>query len=287
MPCIAGLPNVKMDKTLIVNADDFGLSPFINRGILKCFKEGILTSASILSNGDAFEEAARLAKEARLNVGIHLTLMDGRPLSPPGRVKSLVGSDGLFLKNYIDFSMKYFFSKIALSDIETEFRLQIEKFISAGLTPKHINGHNHVHMFPGVLDITMKLMGEFDIKKMRIPCAGISPFLKNISSNSFAKLFLVALAALARRKISKQGFTAPDNFEGLFVSGKLGKKAILDIIERLGEGTTELMCHPGYGDSGSETLFPWNYQWEEEMNALCDQDVRAKIDGLGIRLAGF
>lgn len=276
-----------MSKTLIVNADDFGLSPSVNRGILKCFKDGILTSASMLSNGNAFEEAAGFAKAEGLNVGIHLTLMDGRPLSSGGRVKSLVDSSGLFSKNYIDFSRRYLLSGIALSDIETEFRAQIERFISAGLTPKHINGHNHVHMFPRVLDITLKLMGEFNISTIRIPCARILPSLKKISPNSFAKLFLVALAALSKRKILEHGFSAPDNFEGLFVSGKLGKKELLNIIERLRDGTTELMCHPGYTDSESARMYPWNYQWEEELNALCDADVKAKLYGLGIDLSGF
>lgn len=276
-----------MYKTLIVNADDFGLTHSINNGILKCFKYGIVTSASIITNGRAFEESVSLSKEHGLNVGLHLTLMDGQPVSNAEDVKSLTDRNGLFPTNYLSFSMNYFLSRISLNDIESEFRAQICKFIDAGLVPKHINGHNHVHMFPRILDITLKLMDEYNIKVIRAPFSRIFPAMSNISLNSFAKLFLILLSKHSRRKISKFGFNTPDHFEGLFCSGRLTKKDIIKVLDRLKAGTTELMCHPGYSDNESVRIYPWNYKWEEELKALCDDDVKKIVEKQGIRLEGF
>lgn len=135
-------------KILIVNSDDFGLSHSINQGIVKCFKDGIVTSASILTNGKAFEEAVMLTKENHLNTGIHLTLTDGQPVSKSKYIPTLVDKNTYFPRSYVDFSLPYFRLKISSKDVETEFRAQIEKFLETGLKPTHVDGHQHIHMFP-------------------------------------------------------------------------------------------------------------------------------------------
>lgn len=276
-----------MDKTLIVNADDFGLTHSVNQGILKCFKDGIVTSASILVNGKASKEAIKLSKENHLSVGIHLTLMDGQPVSKRDQVQSLVDKSGFFPKDYMNFSLKYFRAGISLKDVETEFRSQIEKFLETGLKPAHINGHNHVHMFPRIIDIVIRLMKQYAIKSVRIPDAITFPSWKTPSLNALAKLFLVAFARAARRKISNHGLYKTDFFEGLFISGNMLKKELLRVLDRLKPGVTELMCHPGYEDRELYTLHSWNYNWEEELNALCDNDIKKRINKLGITLASF
>lgn len=274
-------------KILIVNADDFGLTHSISYGILKCFKEGILTSASVLTNGKAFEEAVRLTKENNLDVGIHLTLMDGKPVSGSSAVRSLVDKEGNFPKNYINFSLQYFYSKILLSEVETEFRAQIKKFLDAGLKPNHINGHNHVHMFPAITEVVIKLMKQYGIKFMRIPIVPVRPLWDKLSINSAAKLFLIAFAKSAKRKILEHDLHTTDFFEGLFISGRLSKKNLMEALERIKPGVTELMCHPGHADEESLALYPWNYHWEEEAEALCDAEVRNAVEHLGIKLSGF
>ena len=274
-------------KTLIVNADDFGLTHSINQGIIKCFNDGIVTSASILPNGRAFEEAVNLAKECNLNVGIHLTLMDGEPLSRSELVRSLIAKNNYFPGNYVDFSLRYFSKRILLNDIETEFRAQIEKFMDAGLEPRHVNGHNHVHIFPGIIDIVINLMKEYGIKFIRVPCTPVFSSFKRLSLNSIAKFFLVSFARAAMRKISNRNLYTTDFFEGLFISGALTKKNLHEVLEGINAGLTELMCHPGYVDNELLALYSWNYNWENELNALCDDEIKKKIESLGIKLAGF
>ncbi|MBI4847184.1 MAG: ChbG/HpnK family deacetylase [Nitrospirae bacterium] len=274
-------------KILIVNADDFGLALPVNRGIVKCFKEGIVTSTSLLSNGSAFDDAVDLAKSDGLNVGIHLTLMDGISVAEVGRVRSLTDGSGNFFKDYASFSKRYFSSKISLKEVEAEFRAQIEKFLAAGLKPSHINGHNHVHMFPAITDIVIKLMKEYGIKTARVPQAPVLQSFTKLNLNSFAKLFLITFAIQAKRNIKAAGLLSPDHFEGLFASGRLFKSEILRVLQSLKPGVTELMCHPGILDDELAAIYPWNYGWEEEVASLCDQDVRNKIDELGIELSGF
>ncbi|MBI4844293.1 MAG: ChbG/HpnK family deacetylase [Nitrospirae bacterium] len=274
-------------KILIVNADDFGIARPVNEGILRCFRQGIVTSASVLSNGSGFDDAAAAALSEKLNVGIHLTLMDGSPLSDAGKVQSLTDGRGFFLRDYASFSLRYFRGGISLPEAEREFRAQIEKFLSAGLKPSHINGHNHVHIFPGLADIVIKLMKEYGIKTVRMPDASMSGALKNPSVNSLAKLILISLARRAKKKVLANGLFAPDHFEGLFSSGRLFKSEILSVLDRLKPGVTELMCHPGLDDRELALAHPWGYGWGKETEALCDSEVKKRAAELGIRLTGF
>ncbi|MBI5049310.1 MAG: hopanoid biosynthesis-associated protein HpnK [Nitrospirae bacterium] len=276
-----------ISKILIVNADDFGLTQSVNQGIVRCFREGIVTSASILTNGKAFKEAVRLTKENNLDVGIHLTLMEGKPVSEGSQVQSLINKEGYFPKNYINFSLKYFCSKISLNDIETELRAQIEKFLGAGLKPTHVNSHNHVHMFPGIIDVVIRLMKQYGIKFIRIPVEPVISLRDRFSFNAVAKLFLVALARTARHKILNYGLRTTDFFEGLFISGRLSRKNLIEVLGHIKPGVTELMCHPGYVDAELLDLHPWNYNWDKELEALCDEEVKKKVESLGIKLAGF
>ncbi len=159
--------------------------------------------------------------------------------------------------------------------------------MDAGLKATHINGHNHVHMFPRITDITIKLMHQYGIKSIRVPYVPVFSSWKISSFNTLAKNFLVAFAKSAKSKISIHGLFTTDFFEGLFVSRKLFKDELIKILERTKPGLTELMCHPGYEDSELHTLHLWNYNWEKELNALCDDDIKKRINKLGITLAGF
>jgi hopanoid biosynthesis associated protein HpnK len=277
----------EITNILIVNADDFGLTHSVNRGIMQCFKNGIVTSTSLLANGKAFEDAVAISQKNHMNIGVHLSLMDGKPVSDIKKIPSLVDNNGCFYKNYISFSLRYFLSLLSHSEIETEFRAQIEKILNAGIAPDHIDGHNHVHIFPGIFDIIIRLMKEYNIKSVRVPCSSAIQFWSNISINSLAKVFLIFLARKARRKTLSNGFFTTDNFEGLFVSGKLLKNDISKILHRLKPGITELMCHPGFTDNETSDLHPWGYQWENELKALCDSDIQNIIRKKKIELITY
>jgi hopanoid biosynthesis associated protein HpnK len=274
-------------KRLIVNADDFGLTKSTNIGILTCLKRGIVTSTSLLTNGDAFEHAIKLTKDNDIDVGVHLTLMDGLPVADCSQVMSLVDHNGCFPTNYVKFARRLFSGRVSLNDVEIEWRSQIEKFLDTGLHPSHINGHNHVHMFPGIVDIVIRLSLEYGIKNVRIPDAPIMSVFTHLSFNSIMKIFLILLSRRHRPLFTKAGLHSPTFFRGLFTSGNLNKSALAGIIASLRHGLTELMCHPAFRSPELDNRYKWNYAWEDEVDALCDESIKLLLKKNGITLQGF
>ena len=121
-------------RRVVVNADDFGLSPGVSRGILRAFREGVLTSTTMLVNLDGFDDAVALAKaNPDLPVGVHLTLLWGRPVSDPEAVRRLVDRDGRFPDSPGALLRRYVFGRLPRSQVRDEFRRQVWKFVDAGL----------------------------------------------------------------------------------------------------------------------------------------------------------
>ena len=149
---------------LIVHADDFGLSEKVNEGILQAHRLGILTSASVMANGAAFEHAIEMWRSLpSLDLGIHLTLVEEQPVLDPAMVPSLVNETGQFYRHATIFAKRYFMGKIRLGEVRRELAAQINKVMSRGVTISHLDSHQHVHMLPQVLRVTLELAGEFGI----------------------------------------------------------------------------------------------------------------------------
>ena len=155
---------------VIINADDFGLTPGVNRGIVSAFREGVLTSTTMMVNMRWFDEAVELAREnADLPVGIHLTLLWGRPVSDPVAVPSLVDDQGRFPRSLGTLGRRYMLGRLEPEHLKVEFRAQINKFQQAGLRPTHLDTHKHVQCLPGVLRAMLAVAREFDIRCVRFP----------------------------------------------------------------------------------------------------------------------
>ena len=138
-------------KALIISGDDFGISSATNHAVLCAHREGILTSASLMVNGPAFEEAVALAKaHPSLSVGIHLVLVHGTPTLPPSEIPDLVNERGAFRDDPVIAGMAYFFFPSLATQIKKELSAQIQKFLSTGLPRAHLNGHIHIHVHPTV-----------------------------------------------------------------------------------------------------------------------------------------
>ncbi|MDZ7343958.1 MAG: ChbG/HpnK family deacetylase, partial [candidate division KSB1 bacterium] len=160
----------KASVKIIVHADDFGLTEKINDGILWAHRYGILTSTSIMANGQAFAHAVALARAApRLDVGVHLTLIEERPLLDPHEIPTLVGAEGKFHAHAIQFTRRYIAGRINLMEVAKELEAQVEKILSAGLNPTHLDSHQHVHMLPGVSRVAVALGRKYGIPAMRVP----------------------------------------------------------------------------------------------------------------------
>src|SRR5579859_7903685 len=153
---------------LIVNADDFGLTEGTNRAVGEAFQHGIVTSASLLANGYAFDEAVEMAKGLPgLGIGVHLTLTEGPAVAP--EVSELLGVDGLLPLSNQPFVRAALRGRLPRKAIRREFAAQVSKIVQAGITPTHVDGHKYVHLLPGIAVIAAEVACQFGIRFMRVP----------------------------------------------------------------------------------------------------------------------
>lgn len=277
-------------KRLIVNADDFGLHAAINRGIIDGHASGCITSTSVMTGGEAFADAAaRAAAHPELGVGVHLTLVGAKPVADPGRIPSLVDREGWFMPQYPQFLARYLRGGIRLEEIRQEFEAQIHKALAAGMTIGHLDSHQHLHVLPGVIDIVLDIASRLGIKALRIPAEratflGGYPFAL---ARTISRSGLAALAGLARRKARRRGFAVPDHFFGMLAGGNLREEYLINIIDHLPEGTSEIMIHPGDDDDALGAQFGWGYHWHSELAAAKSAEVRRRITAGNIKLVTF
>lgn len=272
---------------LIVTADDFGLAPNINEGILAAHTKGIVTSTSIVAQGDAFDQAVEISKNyPTLDVGIHLTLVEERPLLNPEKVASLVTSEGKFFPHAEQFFKRYLLGKISKDDVQLELEAQINKIINSGIRITHIDGHQHLHVLKDVFDITLKLAVKYDIPVIRIPFEKIKPYMFSQKVSLSRILSLKVLNFISNRR-SKNNFLHTDALSGFLFGGNLNKDDLLKILQVLPDtGVYEIMCHPGYDDASSKYAH-WNYNWSTELNALTNSEILKFIQERKIELINF
>ena len=277
-------------RRLIVNADDFGLHEAVNRGILAAHTAGIVSSASLMAGGAAFDEAVRLAGECpRLGVGVHLTLVGANSVLPVAEVSSLVDETGSFYRSYPLFIKRLLRGKIRLAEVERELAAQIDRIRMAGIQPSHLDSHQHLHVLPGIGGIVLDLARRFSIRAIRIPAEPVT-FI-GATPATVGRLAgrgdLTLLANLFRQQAAAAGIRTSDHFYGMLAGGQLTEAAILAILRRLPPGDSELMTHPGFADESLADTYPWGYQWEAERQALAAPAVRALLAELQIRLISF
>jgi hopanoid biosynthesis associated protein HpnK len=267
-------------KRLIVTADDFGLTEGINDGIVEAHSRGIVTRASIIANGEAFEHAVLLSKQfIDLKIGIHLTLVAETPINQPDKIKSLIASNGKFVLNYKAFLSRYIMRKITLDEVYLEWESQIQEVLNSGININHIDSHQHLHMLPGLFNIAVALAHKYQINKIRMLHHDI------VSIQNFKALILTSLSFANKKKIKRSGIAFADNFLGLKYSGHLDENIILKLLYNIPAGTTEMMCHPGYADNIYYQKYTnWNYEPDIELKALVSKRVKEKIISCNIKL---
>jgi len=286
-------------KNLIVNADDLGWTAGVNRGIADAHRNGIVTSTSLLANGGAFDDGVNVSRALpAMGVGVHLNLSDGAPVNTARAVPSLVDDQGELSDGPEQLLLKLARRKLKLSEVEREWEAQIEKIRGAGIFPTHLDGHKHVHMLPGLFSIAVKLARRHGINSIRISseASSLRAALSGKSGrDAGVKLkqgiqarALKLLSGDARKMADKAGIEAADYFCGIAQTGVLSRDGVLDLLETLPEGTTELMCHPGYVDDdlvASATRLQASR--EKELAILTDTSVRKSVASHGIRLINY
>lgn len=275
---------------LIVNADDLGMTEGHNRAIVDAHRRGILTSASLLACGKAFQDAVAQARRVpTLGIGVHLTLLEGHPVLPPREVSSLVTKNGEFGLYYSALVRSLFLRKIHLDEVYREWDAQIQKVMDTGLSVTHLDSHKHIHMHPQFLEVVLSLANRFGLGRIRLSC----PLHVTMSIINMKSTVLWLLALWVRGRLKKHGMRSPAALMGLDLSGRMTARHLLETIDSPWEGTHELMVHPAYTSAALEELAEGGYEWiydysfEEELAALCSTEVKKRLEDMGVELIHF
>jgi len=273
---------------LIVNADDFGIAPGVNRAILELHAGEVLTSTTLMARAAATEEAAKMAHAMpTLGVGCHVVLVDGAPVSDPHNVRSLLdGKTGSLHPGPGSFLQRLFTARIRSAEIEAEAAAQIALLQSYGLRLTHIDTHKHMHMFPSILRPVLRAARAAGIHAIRNPFEPLWSLNATVHAPELRRAQVILLRRFEagfRRIIAEEGFTTTDGAIGVLATGTLNISAVHAIISAMPEGTFEFVSHPGYRD---EQLAHTNTRLLEsreiERNALM-----AIRDYAGIELISF
>ncbi len=286
-------------KNVIINADDFGLSKSINKGIIKAHQEGILTSTSLIVNMPDSEKAIEeIENYPNLGIGLHLNLIRGKPVSPIKDIPSLINKNGYFLQNIPLFLFKIVIGEIKINEVEIELRNQMKKFKRSGLTPTHIDSESHLHLIPSIFNIVVKLAKENDVRFLRF----FNPNFKNFfNKDLFIALFkkyyrnekILTFLCLFNKTKCKKYFNCVDYTLGVKRTGHMFKETYENIFNNLKDGTAEIICHPGEIDAEClKTLSEIGIQniietREMELKALLDPRLKELGNKLNLKFVSF
>ena len=267
-------------RRLIVNADDFGRSTSINEAVLRAHREGLLTTASLMVNERAFDEAVALGREnPRLGVGLHLTLLCGHSTLSSEEIPGLVNSSGEFGNDPVQGGWRYFFRRELRKQLRSEIHAQFAKFRATGLMLDHVNGHLHLHLHPTVFGILMEDARQLGIERMRLTRDPLWLNLRIASGRWFYRvshaLIHDRLAARARPVLEQRSIRHTQFLFGLMQNARVDEDYVLKLLPRLPGGDSELYSHPSLNE------------FKHEFNALVSQRVRGRIEALNIQLIRY
>lgn len=285
-------------KNLIVNADDLGWTEGVNRGIAEAHRKGLVTSTSLLANGRAFASALEVVHaNPALSVGVHLNLSDGPPTAKPDDVRGLLNEVNCLEDGPESLLLRIASRSLPLAEVEHEWDAQIQRVRDAGIQPTHVDGHKHVQMLPGLFEIAVRLTKKHGIRAIRV--SHEESKLRAVLTTGGQQTGVVLkqgvqarglklLARDAREMAGRAGLATTDYFCGIAQTGVLTRKGVERLLESLPEGTTELMCHPGYFDEdlrASPTRLQESRQ--TELQILTDPGIRKLVATQGIRLISY
>jgi predicted glycoside hydrolase/deacetylase ChbG (UPF0249 family) len=260
-------------RKLVVNADDFGFTRDVNRGIVEAHRNGILTSTTLMATGAAFDDAVALAREnPALDIGVHLVLV-GEPPFP--------------------ITMPQFVRALLLGRIRAyeELRAQVRRILDAGLEPTHLDTHKHTHLLPPVLDAVARLSEEYKIPWVRRPFdLPLTPATRPAvgwAKRATSQALSVVRSRFAR-VLARHGCRSTDYFAGFQITGRYDATELAQLIRALPDGSTEFMCHPGIcGDELRSARTRLKESREQELRALTSPEVRAALAESGVELVSY
>ncbi len=267
-------------RRLIVNADDFGLSPSVNTAVIRAHREGILTTASLMVNEPGCAEAVQLARNnPRLGVGLHLTLLMGHSALSPEKIPGLVNSRSEFSNNPVGVGMGYFFKKNLRDQLRAEIHAQFEKFHATGLPLDHVNGHLHLHLHPVVFKILMEDAESLRIRHLRLTRDCLARSRRMACGRWFYRVSHAAiyewLSNRARAPLRERAIKHAQITFGLLQDSQVDEAYLLKLLPELPPGDSELYSHPSLD------------KFKHEFDALISPRVRERAVQLGIELIRY
>jgi chitin disaccharide deacetylase len=275
-------------KRLIVNADDFGLSPEVNAGIVRARRDGILRNASLMVAEPAAQAAAEIARgDPSLDVGLHVVVCRGRSTLDASRLSGAVNASGQFIDNPVTAGMRYFFDRSMRAKMTGELRAQVERHLELVGYLNHLDGHLNFHVHPLFADILVKLAVEYKVPCIRLPRERVMTTIRlrrdHVPRKLVESIIFRTLSRRTRRMMAERGLRSTDALFGLHQSGNLSEDYVVGVIERIREGTTELYFHPAADIGGT----PPAVAAQREVEILTSPRVREAIDRRGIELITF
>ncbi len=289
-------------RRLIVNADDFGLTSGVNRAIAEAHREGVVSSATLMANAGepAFTEAVEAARALPgLSVGCHVVLVDGRPVSAPGAVDTLLairsGEPECFYSSLSAFAARATMGGFDREQLVTEIVAQIRKIQAAGIAISHLDSHKHAHIFPEILRAMLRAARICGVGAIRSPFVPMKAIMaqrfagKSVLLKRYGQVrVLNAFAGNFRRQTSRAGLRAPDGVIGVIETGSMDGILLRQALSGLPEGTWELVCHPGYADADLRAVRTRLVESrEQELGLLTSAELKTFLEAEKIRVIGY
>lgn len=283
-------------RRLIINADDFGLTPGVNRAIIEAHANGIVTSATLMANGRAFADAVELAKRhPGLSVGCHVVLVDGEPLLPAGDVGSLLAAGSRFPSGFGTVARRVLQKKLHPEEIEAEVVAQIRRIQNAGVAVTHVDSHKHVHMLPQVGAAIIRAARACGVGAIRNPFVPVKPLaLAHLTRRPqlWKRYAQTRILRRYERRFLKQvadaGMLTPNGSFGVISTGSLDAELFRAVIGSIPDGAWEFVCHPGYIDRELGTIRTrLRASREKELAVLTSPAARAALADRHIELISY
>ncbi len=279
-------------RGLVVTGDDFGLAVPVNEAIENAHRCGILTTASLMVGAEAAADAVARAKRLpSLKVGLHVVLVEGRPVLPTQAVPDLVDRRGEFASNLVGAGFSFFFRPRVRRQLEAEIDAQFRAFQATGLTLDHVNAHNHMHLHPTIMALILKIGRAYGLKAMRVPRE--PPFRSwRASRHALGRrhvtwLFLLPWVWLLRYRLGRANVRSNDFVFGMNDSGHMRSDLVIRLLKQLPRGVTEIYFHPATRRCPELDRFMPDYDHEQELDALTSPAVRDALVASGVQTLTF
>lgn len=276
-------------KKLIVTGDDFGAATSVNEAIELAHRSGILTTTCLMMGGAVVNDAVFRAKRMpALKVGLHVAVVDGRPVLDPHSIPLLVNERGEFSRRLFRSGLSFFFNPEVRRQLAAEIRAQFEAFRATGLTLDHVNGHNHMHIHPSVLDLIIDIGRDFGVRAVRLPYEPFLPTWQATHTDLVGRfetgVLLLPMLGLMRHRLRRAQLAFNDYLFGISDTGGMTSERVLQLISHLPDGVSEMHFHPATGHwPGMQA----QARCQEELAALTNVDVALAIEHRGIKMTTF